>query len=696
MTRHDEPLTMSQEAYRATVGGVLNLCSATALEILTREEILNVEPWQVFGVGTLAAAGAAGAVHVLMGQDPRCDSRMRRTLTWFAGGMGVANAALLSHVQAAGGLLGPDGWGGLPGAPLELVGGTGVIALATWAVATFVRRHLGIQQVEEVAARDAEQARTTTERVLELAGYGHLTSDNGSRFDAGTTYLTRNPTSGKYIEDDRDAPRAVANALNTITGTTYSAGRVLIEQGGAAGLAAIRVLERDVLAETINAPLPTGPASIRDTLRIGRFITGDPVDICLYSTHAAFTGRTRSGKSSLINQVIAFLSRCRDAVIWVAGKEKVTDLTDLWMTEFLATGRCVFDWVASDQAGTLKVLATAYQAARRRYAKPKADRPRGYPCAAWPAIVVVLDEASFTLNDSEEVLCADGKRRNASELVAAILRIGLGVEVYVVLATQRGVQGEFGSEGGVIKNNVGLSIVFQCKDAAEIDYALDANKWVNAAVISGKERRGAFYIKDDEGFGQAAKGLYFSDDAVPRVAAVNAGLGGKLDEWTAAGLTVCNNAYAARWGDSPQEFWDYLHGLGDEAPPPPVKQKVNAGNAGDDIEAAMQATYDETLAATAKAYPEPEDKDEATAILDALDMDAELARLVGDGTTETAAKTWREKIEAALITAGMAGMTNNEIAAHLGTTPNLVRKHTAVMVTEGSAVRAVDGKIRKA
>lgn len=692
-------MTVSADVHRAVVGGVVNLCSAGALEIITREELLDIAPWHVFGAASGLAAGSALLVHTFLRGDERCSERVRKVLTYLTGGLGVADAALLTAVHTGGGFLGPDGLGGAPGMGLAAVAGTLGLSVAAWAVLALTRRHLSVRTSDEARLEDAERARKPFEKVLAEANWEKLELVGSDRFGAGMAHTVRNPPSAsRYVEDDKDAPRAIANALNTITGTAYSAARVLIDAAEIAGHAVVRVLERDVLAETITAPVPITPASIHDNIPIGRFITGELVYANLHQVHTQLVGRTRSGKSSLLNRLIAHLARCKDAVMWVGGKEKVSDLVDDWMPTFPQDGLSPFDWVAAEQQGTLAMLACALHAAQSRHRTPKPDRPRGWPCEQWPAIVVLLDEASFACNDNASILCQDGIRRNASELIAAIARIGASVGVYVVLATQRGVNGEYGPEGGQIKQNVQQSFAFQCKDAAEIDFALDGNKYVNAAAISGTERRGAFYTKDSDGWPRVGKAFFLDTSEIPALSKALAGMEGRLDARTEQAISnVADGAYADRWKGSIDAFWAYLHDMDDYTP-----EHVNAGvvaddgGAGDAIVAAMQQEFDRVAQNVVKAYPEGRDRaadDVAQEILAGVDMDAELSALLGPGRI-TEPLTMRERIEQELTLAD--GLTNKELAARLDTSENQIRKHTAKMLSEGLAVRDADGRIRRA
>jgi hypothetical protein len=225
--------------------------------------------------------------------------------------------------------------------------------------------------------------------------------------------------------------------------------------------------------------------SIKDPALVGYAKNRTPTYLTL-AQHGEDIGKTRYGKSSLINTKLAHLTLCRDAVVWVAGAEKLYDLVAGWVEPYNDTDHPLpFDWIATGQVDVLEVLIAGMNVARWRQRQPLDTR------VGWPHLVIVLDEASFALRNRTPGVY-QGQRVTASQMAAMISQGAGSANVWLQRATQRSTNDHSGDHGGDVGANVGFSTAFASKDWAEV------GRLMGDFQLPMPTQKGQFWLYSDE------------------------------------------------------------------------------------------------------------------------------------------------------------------------------------------------------
>jgi hypothetical protein len=187
---------------------------------------------------------------------------------------------------------------------------------------------------------------------------------------------------------------------------------------------------------------------------------GMPIGVDV-ARHAWILGASTGGKSAYIHREWADVTRCEDALIWVAGTRKLYDLVGQWLEPYLGTDvRPPLDWVRADAEGVLQMLIAVMEVARWRQDQPFSARHN------FKKIMVYIDEASFALNTKNKVRY-DGAEVTAGDMYAECTKAVASANIFLVAATQRGVHHQFGDAGGDASANIGREIVLMSGDEQE-------------------------------------------------------------------------------------------------------------------------------------------------------------------------------------------------------------------------------------
>ena len=89
----------------------------------------------------------------------------------------------------------------------------------------------------------------------------------------------------------------------------------VIPDGSRADRFTLRVIEKDPHATPIEWPATTN-TSITQPADLGLSEDGLPVRVLFLRRHALIGGTTGSGKSGVLNVILAYLAACSDVVIW--------------------------------------------------------------------------------------------------------------------------------------------------------------------------------------------------------------------------------------------------------------------------------------------------------------------------------------------------------------------------------------------
>lgn len=349
-----------------------------------------------------------------------------------------------------------------------------VLAACEYAVTLMIEWFAGRPQP---ASRGDEATDDTAEKMrtaLARAGYGHLkvmghqslgqgADRYGLQFDLQLPAGREQPPPG--------AAEKIAVALAEVLKTRLESSWVQLRKATTAGGYTLTVVLRDVMADVIPYVDTIEPTSITQPALVGYGVDREPAHLLL-AQHGQVVGKSRSGKSGLVNVQFAHGTRCTDAVVWACGVEKLYDLIGGWVEPYAGTDYPIpFDWVANGARDTLNMLIAAMSVARWRQRQPMASR------VGFKHIWIVLDEASFALRNQSVRGVYQGQSVTMSRMAAMISQGAGSGNVWLLRASQRSTSDHGGDHGGDINTNVGYGAVFNSRDAAEVgrvtnDYSL--------------------------------------------------------------------------------------------------------------------------------------------------------------------------------------------------------------------------------
>jgi hypothetical protein len=218
-------------------------------------------------------------------------------------------------------------------------------------------------------------------------------------------------------------------------------GSLRFERGEQAHEVILHVAERDVLAETVPLPAGHGTLSIIQPLPVGLFEDGRPCAVTLREVAALIVGLRGSGKSNLLNVLLAQLARCADVLIF-AIDVKGGRMAAPWVEPWLAgrTARPVVDWLATDREEAERMLRALLRAVDAR-SRSGSGGEKIIPSPRQPAILLVCDEIAVILG------VGTGGPRSSLEGVTNATLAGLATQLVMtgrseaidlIMATQRG------------------------------------------------------------------------------------------------------------------------------------------------------------------------------------------------------------------------------------------------------------------
>lgn len=294
----------------------------------------------------------------------------------------------------------------------------------------------------------------------------------------------------------------IAIAMIEILNIELESDWVSVQKEPGAGVYSITINTEDIF-DRLNVYRDSAePASIYDPCEVGLGTDGLPYTLLL-AQHGNAVGRTESGKSSLINVILAYLTRCTDTAVWVCGTHKLVETLGPWIKPYQKTKiRPPFDWIAFGAQDTAEMLAAAMRVSDWRQSRHPDDPHR----ESWKAIVVLLDEASFALNIKKVFAKYQGEYKTPAELAASIIKATASANIYILLASQRGTNDNWGSDGGDINANMGYTAAFSSRDLQEIgrqmgDYQLSTPRhkgeyWLNPGNGDLPVRLKADYVRE--------------------------------------------------------------------------------------------------------------------------------------------------------------------------------------------------------
>jgi S-DNA-T family DNA segregation ATPase FtsK/SpoIIIE len=251
-----------------------------------------------------------------------------------------------------------------------------------------------------------------------------------------------------------------------------------------------------------------GSYSIYDPVPFGIDENGEPVEVTLIYRNLLAGGEPGSGKSSLLNTIIAHIALCTDARLWLLDGK----LVELGPWEPVAD---VF--VGNDIAHANACLRTLQQEMDGRYLRLRAQRRRKIlPSDGCAVIACVIDELAFF---SVTVGTKD-QQEEFKTLVRDLVARGRAAGIILIVATQR-------PSADIIPTSLrdlfGYRVAFRCTTDSSSDIVLSvgwASEGFSAKQIPPDDAyRGVGFLLAEGGIPRRFKAAYLDDDQISAVIA---------------------------------------------------------------------------------------------------------------------------------------------------------------------------------
>lgn len=395
---------------------------------------------------------------------------------------------------------------------------TGTVAFIPLGIAAWHRRHakaephLALSAVPEPLMIEPEP----DENEMEMAKFAVLFADYGitagkhpvteEEIPVNVTSLSEErwgrlvtvllPLHGKItVEDFRARSRNFEVALNA------QEGAVTFDIGATSREVVMKVRERDGLQLSGRLTPDLRAKSVNEAFAAGNQEDGSHLKMSVREAHWLIVGITGSGKSNLINLLIAQLASCNDTVIWMidmkggrAGKP--------WFQAW-SEGRAespAIDWLATTREEA-QAMMTALVTASQVRADSGIGGDKIIPSPDLPQIVFVCDEMADLFGDATapagSELGEDEKSNNwFTKKGTLITQKGRSEAVASIWATQRGTNGMSGT--GDMKANMDVAVALKPKKLADLQYVIP-----DAPALAGRQLA---YLCRTPGVGMVARG----------------------------------------------------------------------------------------------------------------------------------------------------------------------------------------------
>ena len=451
-------------------------------------------PIELMGIGSVAGVCAAAATRWFHSNPHRTKARWYHTAfttTWTAGAY-----AWLNHAAT--------------GTPFTF---TSVAAVAAGAAAftplyvldRFLRR-------DTIAAQWADEARQDVGANTPPSDWEQLFEAAGARgVQAGEPYKTRNGYALPLTltQTPYEALLTLLPAIETRKGDLRPGALDLRrDQQAMASEATLYVATRNVLAENIDLPADHHPLTINEPITLGVLESGEPFELRFRQNCIFIAGKKGSGKSVLLHVIIAAITRCTDAVIWMidlaegnTAKRWLRPWAEGWKDHQGRTiDRPILDWVATtfEEAVLLLKASVAVGDGRARRMKGGKIKPKN----TLPALIVISDENPELMAKVPEAVVTK----------TSGVKKGRKAAVDYIDAGQRGTGPNTG--GGEIASQYDTILGGYFPKKAEGQYVFP--DYYNQIDLSKLPGPGAFYVLDEKRRRSTGpeklKGFYAYDD----------------------------------------------------------------------------------------------------------------------------------------------------------------------------------------
>jgi DNA segregation ATPase FtsK/SpoIIIE, S-DNA-T family len=212
--------------------------------------------------------------------------------------------------------------------------------------------------------------------------------------------------------------------------------------------------------------------SVLDPIELGPYEDGSPTLARLAYRNVLIGGTTGSGKSGLLNVIMAALVASRDVVVWGIDLKGGMELRP-WAG---CLGR-----LATTPTEAVAMLADAVAIRDQRTAT--ATERLWKPSPSRPALVIVIDEFAEL-------------PQQAKEISESIARVGRAVMVNVIAATQRPAQAAMG--GGATRSQMDVRICLRVAERRDAELILDKGTRAAGWHPETLDAEGKFLLRDPE------------------------------------------------------------------------------------------------------------------------------------------------------------------------------------------------------
>jgi hypothetical protein len=262
-------------------------------------------------------------------------------------------------------------------------------------------------------------------------------------------------------------------------------GSLRFERGQHAHEVILHVTERDVLAKTVSFPAEHEPLSITAPIPIGLYQDGRVCSVTLREVATLIVGLRGSGKSNLLNVLLAQLARCPDVLIFAIDL-KGGRMAVPWIQPWLANRARwpVIDWLATDREEAEKMLRALLRAVDLR-ARSFSGGEKIKPSPREPAILLICDEVAVILGiGTGGPRLTEGGVTNATlaGLATRLVMTGRSEAIDLIMATQRGTVTMTGSAD--LKSQCALRIGLGVSSEADARLIIPDNVRIAADLAS--------------------------------------------------------------------------------------------------------------------------------------------------------------------------------------------------------------------
>lgn len=265
-------------------------------------------------------------------------------------------------------------------------------------------------------------------------------------------------------------------AIESALGTRPGAVRIEPDASRANHLV-MRVLSTDPHARAL-AWKPPENTSVTQPITLGLFEDALPVRVLLLRRHGLVGGVVGSGKSGIVNVLLAALVQCRDVVVWGVDLKGGMELAP-WAACLgrLATTPEQATALFADAVTELDARAQELTAQGARVWEPTPERP---------ALIIVVDEyAELADNAPDSITHAD-----------SIARRGRAPAVNLIAATQRPTQKAMGQ--GATRSQMDVRICLRVRERRDTDLILGQGAHTAGWQAHELDAPGKFLISDPE------------------------------------------------------------------------------------------------------------------------------------------------------------------------------------------------------